>query len=122
MVDTSSALARDPQELACAASLWGMWDPMNLRTAWALDNHELPDLTQRTPNNLLHEMHRPLLVIHGAYDNQSTVAEVNRASEVLRSNGTPCEVHIFEDRHGLPLHTDEAAEVLVAFLTQHVPQ
>jgi dipeptidyl aminopeptidase/acylaminoacyl peptidase len=118
---TLMALARGSEEWACTASLWGMWDPMNLRIAWVPDNEELPDLAQRTPNNLLHKMHRPLLIIHAAYDTQSTVAEVNRASEVLRSNGTPCELYILEDAHGLPLHTDEAAELLAAFLTRHMP-
>lgn len=117
---TLMALARSSQEWVCAASLWGMWDPVNLRIAWVVDNGELPDLADRTPNNLLNKMHSPLLAIHGAHDTMSTVDEVNRASEVLQSNGTPCEVHIYEDVHGLPLYTDEAAEVLVAFLKKHM--
>jgi dipeptidyl aminopeptidase/acylaminoacyl peptidase len=119
---TLMALARDSRDWACAASLCGLWDPVNLHTAWAVDNEKLPDLAQRTPLNLLQQMRAPLLVIHGALDNMSTVDEVSRASAVLQSNGIPCEVDVLEDAHCLPLHANEAAKRLVTFLLRHMSQ
>jgi|GEM_PF-3737749 len=76
-------------------------------------------MTQRTLLNLLHQMRAPLLILHGAHDTVATNDEVSRAAEVLQGDGTPCEVHVFEDTHGLPLHTDEAVQLLVAFLAKH---
>lgn len=116
---TLMALTRNAENWACAASLWGLLDPVRFRDGWALDNDEMPDLTSRSPLNLMHEMHAPLLILHGAHDTMSTNEEVGRASEAIQRQGSQFEVHIFEDVHGLPLHTEEAAKLLVAFLKKH---
>lgn len=116
---TFMALARHSENWACAASLWGILDPVHIRSTWILDGEQWPDLTQRTPLNLLHQMRAPLLILHGGHDTYSPNEEVRRASETIRSCGTPCDLHIFDDTHGLPLHIDEGAKLVVEFLTKH---
>lgn len=115
---TLMALARSDAGWACAVSLWGIFDPLRLRPAFANDQHgqHMPDLTDQTPLNLLDQMHAPLLILHGEQDGTSATWEAIQTREALLSRGVTCDVHVFQDTHGLPLSTGEAARLLVSFM------
>jgi len=118
---TCMALARGESDWACAASLWGLLNPLQMPDAWSRDQHgnDLPDLTDVAPLNYLHRMSVPLLILHGSQDGIATLDEVNQTQSALQNHGTPCEVRIFDDAHGLPLSTDKAVKHLVSFFRRY---
>jgi len=121
---TLMALARHPAAFACGVSLWGVLDPRRLPgTFGAESGAEIPQerLARQSPLMMLDQVRAPLLILHAGQEIMATEEEVKHIQSVLTKQGRTCEVTIFaDDRHGFPLHTEDACGALVSFCQRHL--
>jgi RNA polymerase sigma-70 factor, ECF subfamily len=73
---------------------------------------------ERCPITHAHEIRKPLLMIHGSRD-VTTSEKPAMISEIVRREGTRCELVIYDDSHLLLRHRDKALQTIVRFLQDH---
>ena len=74
-------------------------------------------LLERSPVAQAARIKHPLLILHGARDTTSSVSDVSRIQQSVKSAGIPCELVIFEnDGHGLHLNRDAMFQHMFDFL------
>ncbi len=109
--------ATRPDRFACAISLMGQVDLVNLirsvppywRPALAMlhrcvgdPDADAEELLARSPITLADRMSVPLLLVHGANDPRVPIADLHRLVARLEERGTPPDLLVFDDEgHGL---------------------
>lgn len=105
---------------SCGITLWGgtMIPPSHANQGVPSDNEAREAaLLERSPVAQAARIKHPLLILHGARDTTSSVSDVSRIQQSVKSAGIPCELVIFEnDGHGLHLNRDAMFQHMFDFL------
>ncbi len=105
---------------SCGITLWGgtMISPSHANHGVPSDNEAREAaLLERSPVAQAARIKHPLLILHGARDTTSSVSDVSRIQQRVKSAGIPCELVIFEnDGHGLHLNRDAMFQHMFDFL------